>query len=299
MRKSAHTFPTLDDSWLELLASSSDEWAVAFPSHIAEAGALFNLASGHEYKWHFTSRDYLFKQILDAEIANLGAAYINTLYWSDLNETIFAIREIFNRKLEVLISSSIWLLNRQDILSAACTARSAFELSMWALYNSMKVRSAVLAACEINGSDNERILHSELQTLLVKLTWGTRLLKDKGDERQQLNITTSCLKPLAEYIKTKSGEEYIEQAYDYLCELVHPNQIGNMLFVHAPFSEEESLQEIPIAHAQHGLIASMSVEKICGALSWTSKAALLMNEHIDVAAASLKKRFGVTSRLTH
>ena len=135
--------------------------------------------------------------------------------------------------------------------------------------------------------------------MIVKLIFGTKLGDDPQDERNQLNITKHCFKPLAAHIHSKTGEKYIEQTYDILCELVHPNQVGNFLFINGELEDVEALQNIPFTSIQVGKSANMSILAICGALSWASQAVMIMNQNIDHSLKNLEKRFEIGNLRLH
>lgn len=283
----------LNPEIVKLLESSSDRWAKRLSVDSAEMFPIITARMPEDYTWKFSSTNFLSEQI-SAAMKNSGPPdEINTIYWTDFRQSMTAIREIFNRRFMPLFNSSIDLINKLDILSSACVARSAFELSMWSLHHTSIIKNTITELVENPDTDGKIVSASSLQELMVKLIWGTNMVEDKEDERKQLNIIKKCFEPLSKHAKSKTGEEYIEATYDVLCDIVHPNQIGNFLFITKDSTDSQGVQEIPVSMKQVGTTSMLSITSICGALSWSCQAMTLMNANIDRADKEIKLRFNV------
>lgn len=286
----------LDPDIVKLVESSNDKWAKRLSADSAEMFPIITARMPEDYIWKFSSTNFLSEQISSA-MKNFGPPdEINTIYWTDFRESMAAIREIFNRRFITLFNSSIDLINKLDILSSACVARSAFELSMWSLYHTSIIQNTIIELIKNPDAHGKVVSASSLQELMVKLIWGTNMISDKEDERKQLNIIRKCFEPLAKHAKSKTGEEYIEATYDVLCDIVHPNQIGNFLFITESSKDSRGLQEIPVSMHQVGTTSMQSISSICGALSWSCQAMTLMNANIDRADREIKLRFNVVDQ---
>lgn len=283
----------LNPEIVKLIESSNDKWAKRLSADSAEMFPIITARMPEDYIWKFSSTNFLSEQI-SAAMKNSGPPdEINTIYWTDFRQSMTAIREIFNRRFIPLFNSSIDLINKLDILSSACVARSAFELSMWSLHHTSIIKNTITELVENPDTDGKIVSASSLQELMVKLIWGTNMVEDKGDERKQLNIIKKCFEPLSKHAKAKTGEEYIEATYDVLCDIVHPNQIGNFLFITKDSKDYQGVQEIPVSMNQVGTTSMRSIKSICGALSWSCQAMTLMNANIDRADKEIKLRFNV------
>lgn len=289
----------LDNEMVKLIKGSDDEWAKRLPIDSAEMFPIVSARMPADYIWKFRSTRFLTEQISAAMKGKASPEEINKIYWTDFRENLSAVREIFNRRYLPLFTSSIELINKLDILSSACVARSAFELSMWSLYHTSVIKNTINDLISNPDISGKIVSASSLKELIVKLIWGTNIIKDKNDERKQLNIIRKCFEPLAKHAKDKTGEEYIEKTYDILCDIVHPNVIGNYLFILKSAEERNAMQEITVSMHQLGNASMTSILSICGALSWSCQAMTLMNDNLDNADKAIKSKFNVVDLNLH
>lgn len=281
---------------LGLIEASNDEWAKRLPIDSTKIFPVISARMPDAYIWKFTSTNFLAEQLSLAMEKSNSPEQINKIYWTDFRENMAAIREIFHRRFTPLLNSSIELINKFDIQSSACVSRSAFELSMWSFYHSAIIKNTIIELVDNPEIDGKIVHASPLQELMVKLIWGTNMIDDKADERKQMHITRKCFEPLSKHAKSKTGEDYIEKTYDILCDIVHPNQIGNYLFITKNVEDSKRIQEIPVSMQQVGISSLSSILTISGALSWSCQAIKIMNDNFDEADKAIKAKFGVVDQ---
>ena len=164
-----HEIPKLDNAISRILNKSNDKWAKRFLIDVPFLLSYLTELNERDYIWNFSSTNYLLKKMTDEALRNTAVDNINRIYFSDIYESISAVREIFNRRSRPLFCSSIRALNELDIISCASTARSAFELSMWSLYHTGMIKSQIAEVCDHADGRNKIIGVSDLQSLIVKL----------------------------------------------------------------------------------------------------------------------------------
>ena len=242
------------------------------------------------HTWVFTPTSSLEKSLENAFAAG-DYKSLNKLYWTDLFESIDATRNFFLKRSKPLVISSVELINRGDFISSAPIVRSLFELSIWALQHSATFKNTLK---EYNSKANPAV-HildaSTLQNLIVKLIWGTRL-KDRTKKNKEL----SQMHIIDEFKKVAKRDElnFIEPTYDFLCELCHPNAVGNWLFANAEDLDIAKPRiNTSILNAQSGAERDNALLHICGALSWGLLALANSNLQFDEALLWIDSKFGL------
>jgi hypothetical protein len=118
---------------------------------------------------------------------------------------------------------------------------------------------------------------------------------DQNKDIKQFNVI-----PLLQKIADKEKVEYLQPMYDFLCEATHPNLKGNYQFIHTP--EEMNLTNpthIIIGKNQTGDASSELLERTLGAISWSAKAVIGMDEHFQKALVTKEGMFKQNKDTVH
>lgn len=275
-----------------LLNESEDGFVKSLNAGLENYFRKLGAALSHTHSWAFTPTERL--QVLLREKAHAeDVAGLNKAYWQDLSQSIDASRHFFLKRSYPLVESSVFLLNSGNLLSAGSVVRSLFELAIWSLQHSGTFKNTVKdelpradAAKHIMGANG-------LQDLVMKLIWGTRLKErtTRNEELSQMHIIDQFKK-----IAKREDRNYIEPMYDFLCELCHPNAVGNWLFADSnDVVNEKSKIEILISASQNGAEAEQTIAHLCGCLCWSVTALVHANEQYDKALELIEKKFDLRS----
>lgn len=174
-----------------------------------------------EYGWKFSSVETHKKLRLKAK----SGAEINQIYWQDFARNLASYSMISFWRAAEIFNASITLLNSRNYLPSAVLARSLLELT--AQYKS----NAIFLSCNLKqvlwklGSNLDHVLESpDFEEFSLKAIWGTRQGEPEEYLKQQ-NVLT-IIQKIANHPDTK----ILLDTYEYLCEIAHPNVVGNTRF---------------------------------------------------------------------
>ena len=147
---------------------------------------------------------------------------INRLYWRDTASTIKAYTLSSAWRILDLQGQVCALLNCEGVLGPAILARSLIELTAVFVQTGGAVREVVADVAKVW---NDQVTGSEdLEGLLGKALHGTRTVPE-GDFYRQTNVVTHIQK-----LSRVAGFEDVLKYYERLCEVAHPNALGNTRF---------------------------------------------------------------------
>lgn len=147
---------------------------------------------------------------------------INRLYWRDTASTIKAYTLSSAWRILDLVGQACVLLNSEGVLGPAILVRSLIELTTVFVQTGGAVRKSVEEAAKVW---NEKVVASEnLEGLLGKALHGRRTVPE-GDFYRQTNVVTHIQK-----LSRVAGFEDVIKYYERLCEVAHPNALGNARF---------------------------------------------------------------------
>jgi len=212
------------------------------------------------YDWNFTSVESLAEKLSEIQ----DNEEWNRVYWRDFAESLQAFSILsFNRQLGI-IRPAIRALNTGEFLAAAVLTRSALELSAWSISSTNIIRNT-LSEIAVNARPADvRYTANGLQTLLVKMLWGTRLSTENSEMKQ-----TNTLTVLSKLAKHDSAN-FLMPAYEFLCEATHPNIVGNAEYWVYPKNFTSLKQfKIKITSSPTKLDPNELLEYTLGALGWS------------------------------
>ncbi len=283
----------LDKELMRTLAESTDGFARELEKNLANFYASQPSSIRQQLQWRFVGADDLYLQVETlVKAGDIDGS--NIIYWRDIESSILAIRRIYINRSIALLESSLILLNRGDLLSSAVVTRSFFELALWMLHHSATFKNSIDALPPASDLKGRLVGASELQMLIVKLIWGTRL-KDRTKKHSQLE-QLKLIKEL-DKIKKRDPTNYIEPMYEYLSELCHPNVLGNFLFVEVTALKNSDSADLTIVNSQVGVEATAVIEKVCSCISWSTKAIMNAEVQFEEAIALIHDRFPLNSRI--
>lgn len=213
-----------------------------------------------QYGWRYRSDEAFVKaarRISDTKQMNL-------LYWLDQSANIEAHACMVLYRSCELLRPAIRSLNIGEIVAAGVLARSLLELAVTFIDNLSLVR-AIIAPLEF--PPDTVITSQELEDAVVKMIWGTRL-GDPEPHLKQRNVLTT-LQKLSKLPHVKD----LLPTYEYLCELAHPNVMGNARFwgrIEAELADG-SVRVVIERNAQGGVAVAEIVSKVIWSLEWASE----------------------------
>lgn len=215
------------EKWVEDFCAKSDNILVKNSAEGIRIFLVENSSIPNEYRWKFTSDETFSKQAHTTK----SSQELNYLYWIDFARNCEAYTVMTCWRTAELLLPAIRSLNLKEIISSAVLARSLLELSSSYLLNA-NIISKELYKLEFSKDTN--IISSDLEALIVKAIWGSRL-EGTPDHLKQKN----CLAPIQKLSKHPDAKDLLP-TYEYLCEIAHPNLIGNARF----WSHIENIDQI-------------------------------------------------------
>jgi hypothetical protein len=218
-----------------------------------------------KYGWRMTSEEAFARQsgVLQQQLEGglATVADMNGLYWHDTARNIEAYGVMTMWRSAELVDAMLRSLNEGTVLAPAILARSLLELAVIFLYNANMVVDVARQVAE--SPDNQIATSQELEDLLLKAIWGTRL-GEPPERVKQTNVLTRI-----EFLTKAPGASALTPAYEFLCEVAHPNVIGNFRFQAATSEQRDDGSEvITIDRDAHFLAADLIRERTLWALAW-------------------------------
>lgn len=210
------------------------------------------------YKWVYSSDESFARQLQEM----YGIKAKNTLYWEDFAHNCEAYSVMIGWRTAELLRASVRAINYKELVSSSVLARSLLELSSSYLLN------ANLIAKTLEGiyfSQATIVTSQDLERLIVKAIWGSRLESTPEHLKQ-----TNCLTPIQKLTKNPNAKELLP-TYEYLCELAHPNVLGNARF----WSHIEDVSTLGaetriITRFSDSDAAAKTTEKTIWAIAWSA-----------------------------
>lgn len=253
------------DNWLRKLAEQSKHPFVQDSEAMVKC--LFELKLPLQYGWRVTSEDAFKDQIARTVEQTSGteesSENVNRLYWHDMARSIEAYDILIVWRGVEFVRTSLHLLNKREVIAPSVLARSLLELAATALYNNNNIQKYV--TCALASASNQIVVSTELEQLIVRMIYGTRM-SEHPDYLKQTNVLT--------YIQRLSKHENASEllhVYEYLCDLTHPNVLGNARFWSTVMSRNEDGSEtLKMEQFAESSTTSQIREMTLWALGWSS-----------------------------
>lgn len=185
---------------------------------------------------------------------------VNHLYWHDMARNLEAYGLMTYWRGAELLRSVIKLLNEKQVLAPAVISRSLLELGaciiMYGNIIHENVKTILMPKIGI-------ITSSELEELVVKLVWGSK-------------VYPSAPKPIEsreyrKFVSENPNASELPEIYSFLCDLAHPNALGNARFWESSVSEnDDGSKTVIIERDAESVLTEEIREKTLWALGWSA-----------------------------
>jgi uncharacterized protein YqgQ len=214
-----------------------------------------------KYGWRYYDVE-AFRELINK--SNQSPTNINFKYWGDVMRTLEAYGIIIYFRTNEVLRTAIRSLNNQEIVPSAILTRSLLELASTMIENANVFLATINQLPEKENSVFRG--DEEFEKLLLRIIWGTRLGDDIPEHLKQKNIL-SILERLS---KNVNARELLEK-YKFLCELAHPNWLGNARF----WSEESTPNPdgsitIVIQKKGYSALRQDIIENIIWGIGWSA-----------------------------
>ncbi len=251
------SFPQLSEDISAFCESSDDPIVRTAPQWFAGCFELDETLPP-KYGWRYSDEDSIRKQLAGLQSSN----EINRVFWIDQVRNVEAYSVISMWRGSELLKPAIRSLNVGELITPAVLARSLLELSTAYLLNANTIDKLFN---ELIFPPNAVVLSKEFEERVVKMIWGTRLGKPEP-HLQQTNILT-LIQKLA---KNPKAAELLPH-YEFLCEIAHPNVIGNNRFwSHVERINEDGSETRTLARVADGQHATDIRTNVLWSLAWSA-----------------------------
>jgi len=211
-----------------------------------------------QYGWHFSDEDALRKQV-----AGLNCSTeINRIFWTDQARNVEAYSMMSMWRGSELLKPAIRSLNVGELITPAVLARSLLELSTAYLLHANTIEKLF---SDLTFLPNTVVISQEFEERVMKMIWGTRLGKPEP-HLQQTNVFT-----LIQKLANNPQAADLLPHYEFLCEIAHPNVIGNSRFwSHLERVNEDGSQTRTLARTADGEHAIEIRAKVLWSLGWSA-----------------------------
>lgn len=259
--------PILFQQWLRKFAQESDDALVRQSEEFI--GQLLKLAQRlpGTYGWRVTHVEAFIEQgeelrrRIDRGEGSLDD--MNRHYWVDIAREIEAYSVLSLWKACELIQDALSPMNAKRVLAPAIVSRSLLELSAMFLFDANTIEDCVNQA--IDAPRDHLIVSEQLENQVLKAIWGTRMGKPSPD------LKKDPVGKLIGSISKNPNAADLFPTYAYLCDVTHPNVIGNDRFQAAAGDlQPDGSVIIRIDRAAEFIAATSIREKTIWALGWSA-----------------------------
>jgi hypothetical protein len=250
--------------WLKEFCSSHKDSLIRQANDIIRDFLKLYETFPEEYGWRVTDEAAIQEQM--RSMRNPTATQINEIYWQDMARQIEAYYVMLTFRSGEIASDGLKLLNERRYLSAAFCARSMLELACYSIYNLNIVNATVTnVLSKVNAEPETVCISQELEAIIVKMLWATRL-GEPLEHLKQVNVLT-FIKKVAEH----PNATFVTELYDFLCDIAHPNVVGNAKFwakvdSHYP----DGSFRLKISRKEESEISDLLLENIIKAIGWSA-----------------------------
>ena len=215
----------------------------------------------NDYRWLFSSKESLDKQL--KAINEVDYKKINSVFWNDQTSNIEAYCHMSLWRGIELIRSCINGLNTKETIVPAIAARSLLELSTVFLINANILGKTFST---ITFDEGKVITSTEVESLVIKMIWGTRY-DNPEPHLQQTNIMTS----LNRLAKNPNARQLLP-TYEFLCDIAHPSFIGNTSYwSHVESVTPDDRESRVISRLTSRKFNTDILDKTIWSLAWSSE----------------------------
>jgi len=217
------------------------------------------------YGWRFITADNFTKLYEARARGGASIAELNTLYWRDMLATIEANTVMSVWRMVDICQSAFRCIEEDAIVASAILARSALESSVQFVQDARTFAASLEQVMQADLRAN--IGHSsELEQYLLQTVYASKQA-DADEIYRPKNILT-VLRNIAKIAK----DEPLEEQYEILCEVTHPNFLGRSIYVAGAEADPSTGSELRTISPQNGLATERLLRSILWTLSWAIEA---------------------------
>jgi len=250
--------------WLKTLSTSSKHPFVRDSEKMIQYFFELEKKLPPMYGWRVTSDEAFQKQLFTMadKVTSTEIAYdaLNRLYWHDKARNLEAYGLMTYWRGAELLRSAIKLLNEKQVLAPAILSRSLLELGAIIIVSSNVIHKTVKEALTLKKGV---ITSKELDELVNRLIWGGKVI-------------TPTIKPIdsreyRDFISKNPNASEFPEVYRFLCDLTHPNALGNARFWESSvINNEDGSKTVTIQRDAESALIKEIREKILWALGWSA-----------------------------
>lgn len=254
------------------------EFLINFDEYIHNINNLSNsIPDG--YKWHFSSKETFEEHVNKWRVEKPKIIDINTVYWYDTFSSLQAYMIMCVWRLIDIAQSSLFLLDKNNIVPSAILARSAFETTIQ-FSSDVRVMAPSILSLSERDFHNEVCINEELESLILKTVFSSRA-SDTDEIYKPVNILT-IIKKMTKFFH----EDPIPDIYEKLCEITHPNFLGRSIYIRNSEKKDMPGSEIRFMSYNDGYCSGNFLYTVLWSLSWSIKN---MNEFARILHESITK----------
>lgn len=259
MSQKISAFPSLSTWVVNHCRNSDDPIVYGAPERVE---SLLKLAADlpSQYGWRLSPLESIRDQISGVETADA----FNQIYWKDQLGNAEAYGYTTVIRASELLAPAIRSLNVDELLAPAIIGRSMLELAVSFMTNATTIHRV---AERVEFSGDTVVASEDLEGAILRAIWGTRMGEPENHSKQR-NILTL----LQKVSKHPQGQQVLP-TYEYLCEIAHPNVVGNTRFWGRVEDKREDGSFRVVVEKRPSLTDHQieAVEKICWSLGWASE----------------------------
>ena len=238
------------------------------------------------YGWRYSSEKAVQRQI--AGLSN--AVDLNRVFWTDQARNVEAYSMMSMWRGSELLKPAIRSLNVEELITPAVLARSLLELSTAYLLNANTIERIFN---NLTFPANTVVLSKAFEEQVVRMIWGRRI----GDPEPHLK-QTNVLTLVQKLAKNPRAADLLPH-YEYLCEIAHPNVVGNSRFwSHVERVNDDGSEARTLARVADGPHAVEIQTMIIWSIAWSAGSLRNSFAMIHGALDSLLAKLGKPKRFS-
>ena len=245
-------------NWLKARARKNDEPFVRDAEKMIRYCQTLANKVPEQYGWRVASVAAIAQQMTHSRTSMDS----NRVFWMDQAKIAeaYAVNTVW-RGVD-LLRPAIRSLNAHEIVPAAVLGRSFLELAATFIKNANLIEKNFR---EKSFPEGTVVISQDMREQLLKMMWGTRL-GGAEPHLQQTNVLNTIDK-----ISQLPQARDVRRKYDYLCEIAHPNVIGNAIYwSHIDKIHDDGSETRILKRRHEGEVAGQATDHVLWVLGWSA-----------------------------
>lgn len=274
-------FPRLE-KWLVLSAASSPSAVVGSVKSMLDKASSLERTLPLPYVWLFQDQDTLDEAVRNAKTPGT----LNSVLWENVGRNCEAFQITSTLKGLEVLKATIRSLNSRQFVSSAVLARAALE---HAAFVTDKVTYILKNFRLLEFRAGAVTMSPEFEAEVLRMTFGTRL---QDGQFKDLPRQTNCLNAIDRLSRSLHPEhQELQKRYAFLCELIHPNVLGNARFwSNVEGTDDVGRQRLVIRVDSESDLTIEITEYSLWALSWSSGMLFQAFQDMEEAKVTLVRK---------